>query len=304
MLSKRISVLAAIVVAATFVLSACSEDTTPVDTDIEVSAPTNLTASSADKAIFLTWDASVDESASNFGSYDITVFNRTTNDYQTPLSAGKGVHSIRVDGLTNGTRYVFTIRSVTELGKISSDYAEIEWSPAFRQNLDVTGASIKVYATTSSMFNSALDMYNAAGKAEVIPQSGQEFRDRGDLFVYALNNTSAMMIKSPAEANNQGMVTQFSTATAVSTDNMDDALAMEPPADGSYTLKEFEVPTGIATTGKVYFGRLVRTDGKYYFRMQVVKENGKLIQGSGADRYVTLKISFQNTPDNPFAKRR
>lgn len=301
---KRFLIIPALLFGLTVGFSACTEDDNPVDTDPVVSAPTNLKASSADKAIFLEWDASVDEDASNFGSYDITVFNRTTNDFEIPRNAGAGVHSIRIDGLDNGTRYVFTVRSVTELGKISSDYAEIEWSPAYRQNLDATGKVIKVYATTSTMYNSALDMYNAEGKAEVIAQSGQVFKDRGDMYVYAMNNTSPLMIKSPAEANNKGMETQFSTAAAVMTDNMDAALALDPPSDGSYTLNELTVPAGSVTAGQVFFGRLVRGDGKYYFRMQVVRTGSSLIQGSGADRYVELKISFQNTPDNPFAKQK
>jgi hypothetical protein len=69
-------------------------------------------------------------------------------------------------------------------------------------------------------------------------------------------------------------------------------------------LKEITLSDITVNTGKVYFGRLVRGTDFYYFRMLVKRgANGKLIQGSGNDRYVELAISFQNAPNNPFAKQ-
>ncbi|MBN1448053.1 MAG: fibronectin type III domain-containing protein, partial [Bacteroidetes bacterium] len=271
--------------------TACDEEDNPVTTDPDVAAPTNLKAASGDGTIFLSWTPSIDETADNFGGYDITVLNKSTNDTDTKF-AGKGVNYITISQLSsgrmiNGVRYQFTIRSVTELGKTSSDFATVEWSPAFRQNTDAMGLPIKVYATTSTQFNSAIDLYNANGNAEVIPQIGQTFQDRGDLYVYAAGTSGSLSLVSPAEANNQGLQTQFSNATPVNADNLDDQLASEPPADGTYTLKQIDIADAGVSTGRVYWGRLVRGSDHFYFRLLIKKgSNGKLIQGSGNDRYI------------------
>lgn len=288
--------LAALLAAGT---TACDDNTTdPVDTDPVLAAPTNLKAASANNAVFLSWTASIDEAESNFGSYEITVLNKATNETLAPRTAGKGINSIRVDGLTNGVRYQFTIRSVTNLGKEGTTFATIEWSPAVRQT------AVSVYATTSTTFNSAVDLYNANGDIEVIPQSGQTFKDRGDLYVFASSPNSTLEITSPDQANNQGLETQFSNATPVDIDDLNGQLATEPPANGTYTLKKLVVQTGTATAGRVYWGRIVRGNDMYYFRLLVKKGgNGSLVQGSGNDRFLEMGVSFQNAPNNPFAKQ-
>ncbi len=291
----------ALLVGVTFI--ACDEDTNPIDNDPDVSAPTNLKASSADGAVYLSWTLSSSESASNFGSYDIAILDKSTNQALSPKTASKGISSLRIDGLTNGTRYEFTLRSVTTAGKKSISFALVEWSPAVRQNFDAAGMLIKVYATTS-IFNSAIDLFNASGKAEVIPQAGQTFQDRGDLYVDAASPSAPLSLKSPAEANNQGMVTQFSSSASVDTDDLNTHLSSVPPLSNTYTLSEITLSDITVAAGKVFFGRLVRGSDYYYFRLLVKRgANGKLIQGSGDDRYVELTVSFQNIPNNPFSKK-
>jgi hypothetical protein len=284
--------------------TACDDNSTdPIDNDPVLSAPTNLKAASADGAVFLSWTASFDESESNFGSYSITIVNKASGQSLAPRTAGKGITSARIDGLTNGVRYQFTIRSVTNLGKDGTTMATIEWSPAVRHNSDKNGVPIKVYATTSTAFNSAVDLHNEQQMAEVIPQIGQVFRDRGDLYVNATSTSSSLEIVSPDQANNQGMETQFSNASPVDMDNLDGQLATEPPTDASYTLKKLTVQTGSASAGRIYWGRIVRGSDKYYFRLLVKKGgNGSLVQGTGNDRFLEMGVSFQNAPNNPFAK--
>ncbi|MFZ1731111.1 MAG: fibronectin type III domain-containing protein [Bacteroidota bacterium] len=301
----RIMTLVALAALLSSAFTACDSTTTdPVDTDPVLERPTNLRAGSADGATFLSWTASIDESASNFGSYEISILNQSTNETLAPRTAGKGITSLRVDGLTNGVRYLFTIRSLTNLGKEGTTYSMVEWSPAARQNTDNNGLPIKVYATTSSSFNSAIDLYNDLGKAEVIPQSGQVFQDRGDMYVFAASATSALEVISPDQANNKGMATQFSSVAPLDFDNLDGQLAADPPADATYSLNKLTIATGSATAGRIYFGRIVRGTDKFYFRMLVKKGSaGSLIQGTGNDRFVEMAVSFQNAPNNPFAKK-
>lgn len=303
---KHFRILTLIALAAVFAtFTACDENTTdPVDTDPAVAAPTNLKAASADDAVFLSWTASIDENASNFGSYDIVVLNKSTNETLAPRTVGKGINSVRIDGLTNGVRYQFTVRSVTDLGKESTNFATVEWAPAVRQNTDNNGVPIKVYATTSTSFDSGVDLYNAMGRAEVIPQADAVFRDRGDLYVYAPNTTADLEIISPDLANNQGLATQFSTVGPIDGDNLDELHADQPPTNGSYSLKKLMISTGTVSAGKVYFGRIVRGTDMYYFRMLIKRgSNGSLVQGSGNNRFVEMAVSFQSAPNVPFAKQ-
>lgn len=291
----------ALVVSLTF--TACDEESDPITPDTEVAAPTNLMAASDNNAVVLSWTLSVDESASNFGTYNIVVFNLATNQEEKQVTVPKGVSSYAITSLTNGVRYQFTIRSITELGTASTDFATVEWSPAYRQNTEVNGLPIKVYATTSTAFNSAIDLYNADGKAEVIPQSGAEFKARGDLYVYASSANSTLSIISPMEANNQGLETQFSNASPADVDNLNNQLASEPPAGSTYTQKEITLDNGGVNSGRVYWGRLVRGTDHFYFRMLIKKgTNGKLVQGTGNDRFIEMVVSFQDAPNNPFAK--
>ena len=292
----------AMLVAATFV--ACDEESDPITPDPEVAAPTNLTAASADAAVWLSWTASADVNEDNFGGYMLSILNTSTNQqHSNPIPIGAGLTSVRIDGLTNGVRYIFTLRSVTDLGNESTNYASVEWSPAVQQTQDAGGNLIKVYATTSNSFPSAIDLYNDAGLAEVISQAGTEFTERGDLYVFASSSSSTLSLKSPAEANNQGLETQFSNASPVDVDDLADQLASEPPANSTYTQKELTLDNGAVTSGRVYWGRLVRGNEYFYFRLLLKKgSNGKLVQGDGNDRYVEMNVSFQNAPNNPFAK--
>lgn len=295
----------ALAILVTVAFTACDEDTdNPVDTDPEVAAPTNLMAASDDGAVYLSWTPSVDESASNFGSYSIDVLNLSNNQSSTPITAGAGISSVRIDGLTNGVQYAFTLRSVTDQGKESTDFAMIEWSPAERNDLDMDNNLIRVYATTSSLPLSGIDLYTDGGQTEVLSQAGTEFQERGDLYVFAASTSDVLKLMSPAEANNQGLETQFSSQAAVETDDLDDQLASEPPATSSYTLSEIQPDNGQVGAGHVFWGRLVRGNDHFYFRLLIKRgSNGRLVQGTGADRYFEMVVSFQNAPNNPFAKK-
>lgn len=295
---KKFRVL--LVVALLAFAAACDEDSTgPIDAD--VSAPTNLRAASASEAIILNWTPSVSESQDNFGGYRITVLNKETNaSFFENAPKGNG-HTIL--NLQNGTRYKITVAAVTSADKESASPPSIEWAPAVRRDVNQAGQAIRVYSTTSINFNSAVDLYNASGICEVIPQSGQEFRDRGDLFVYAPDGTSNfLVIRSPSAANNQGMETQFSTVS-YNADDLDAQYVTTPPATGTYTSPEVTITNAAVNSGKVIYGRLERGSDYYYFRLLVKREaGGKLVQGSGIDRYLEFVVSYQHIRNVPFAK--
>ena len=292
----RVLLLTTLLVFAT----ACDEETTgPIDAD--VSAPTDLRAASDNEAIILNWKPSVSESHDNFGGYKVTVKNTETNQSffeNAPKGSGH-----RIDNLSNGTRYEITVHAMTSQDKASIDAAVIEWAPAIRRDVNQLNQEIRVYATTSTTFNSAVDLFNASGVCEIIPQVGDVFRDRGDLYVFAPNETSNfLVIKSPSTANNQGLETQFSTVFYNAND-LDAQFATTPPASATYTSAEVTIPNSPVNEGKGVYGRLKRGTDSYYFRLLVKKvDNGKLVQGSGADRCLEFVVSYQHVRNVPFAK--
>jgi hypothetical protein len=292
----RVLIIAALLV---FVAACDEESTGPIDAD--VSAPTDLRASSDNEAVILFWTPSVSESQDNFGGYRITVFNKETNQSffaNAPKGSGH-----RIANLSNGTRYDFTVHAVTSQDKPSAESRTIEWAPAVRRDVNQNNQEIRVYATTSTTFNSAVDLFNASGVCEVIAQSGQDFKDRGDLYVFAPSETSNfLVIRSPSTANNQGLETQFSTVT-YDADDLDLQFATTPPSSATYTTAEVTIPNAPVNIGKVIYGRLKRGTDHNYFRLLIKRgSNGKLVQGSGADRYLELSVSYQVVRNVPFAK--
>lgn len=299
-MEKRFRIL--LVVMLLFAFSACDEESTNEPVDPDVAAPTNLRASSSDQAVILRWDPSSSEGQENFGGYKINVKNQddnTSNVFNAPRGDG-----YTVIGLDNGTRYVFTVWAVTTQDKESPTSVGIEWAPAIRRSENQIGEAIRVYATTSTQFNSAVDLFNPSGVTEVIPQAGTEFQDRGDFYVFAPgNNSNFLEIRSPSTANNQGMVTQFSSVT-YDADDLDEHYTTTPPRVSSFTNQEVSITNAAVSTGKIVYGRLSRGSNYYYFRLLVKRGNdGKMVQGTGADRYLEFDVSYQHIRDVPFAKQ-
>ncbi|MCB2206478.1 fibronectin type III domain-containing protein [bacterium] len=299
-MEKRFRIL--MIVALLVVFSACDEESTNEPVDPDVAAPTNVRASSSDEAVILHWDPSSSEGQENFGGYKINVKNEDDNT-STVVNAPRG-DGHTVTGLLNGTRYVFTIWAVTTQDKESPTSVAIEWAPAIRRYVNQTGDPIRVYATTSSTFNSAVDLFNASGIAEVIPQAGQEFRDRGDLYVDAPNTTSNFLrIVSPDAANNEGLETQFSTVS-YDADDLDEQFATTAPSTATYSKHDISITSAQVSAGKVIYGRLSRNNKYLYFRLLVKRgAAGSMVQGSGADRYLEFDVSYQHVADVPFAKK-
>ncbi len=299
-MEKRFRIL--LIFALLFTFSACDEDSTNEPIDPDVSAPTNVRASSADEAVILHWDPSSSEGQDNFGGYKINVLNKDDNS-SSVVNAPRG-DGFTVPNLQNGTRYLFTIWAVTTQEKESASSVGIEWAPAIRRDVNQDGNPIRVYATTSTQFNSAVDLFNPSGVTEVIPQAGTEFKDRGDFYVFAPNNTSNFLeIRSPSTANNQGMVTQFSSVT-YDADDLDEQYTTTSPRVSTYTNQEVSIPNAAVSAGKVVYGRLSRGSSYYYFRLLIKRgTEDRLVQGSGADRYIEFDVSYQHIRDVPFAKK-
>lgn len=289
-----------------FGFAACTDDDdnpiTPVD---DLVPPTSLKAFSDDGAVGLAWTPSASETQANFEQYRIIVFDVTANDTLNHYLAQAG-NGAMVGQLTNGRRYKFHVYAEDNTGKLSDNFVFVTWAPAVRQYSDTQGNQIEVYATTSANKPSGIDIYNSAGKAEVINQSDAAFQTRGDLYVFATSGTSqALEIRTAQNATvNPGPPAYFNSSIGtVTADNLSSGEMTSSPNVNDYTLTSVSIADGSATNGRLYFGKLVRGSDDFYFRMLVRSVNGKLVQGSGSERYLILEFSYQSTPNVPYAKR-
>ena len=280
--------------------------TTPDDPD--VSAPTNLKAYSDNNKIGLTWTASTSESQTNFATYEITVTASQTGQAVGVFNAAKGSTSYTITGLTNGTRYTAIVRSKTTKGKTSTDQANIEWAPAVRNATDKNGVSIDVYATTSTQPKSGVLLNGAGNLVEVVSQAQSYWKQNGDLFLYAATSSSTTLeLRSPHLAtNNTGDKTTQFWKNYYEVDNFDGGSAItSPPPVGEYTDSKIDLADASVSRSRVYFARIQGTGTNRHTVRILVKRgaNGKLVQGSGADRFIMLEVSLQTDPNNPFAKK-
>jgi len=285
-------------------LSTCSDNTPVEPSDPEVMGATNLRAYSAPIAVGLQWSSSHSEGQDNFGGYRITVINK--NDYsQRSVLAPKGSNGYIISNLTNGTRYQFIVHGVTIKGKASADSTSVEWAPAPWNTTDAQGQQIRIYATTSAL-PSGIDLFTDHGKSEILELTSPEFATRGDFFLYAQNSMSTTLeLRSPdLSITNPGLKTEFSNAPSFEADSFTEQYSTAPPSSATFMLSSITLTDKVVTKGRIFYGRLLRGSDKYYFRILVKKGMfEKYIQGAGSDRYIEIEVSFQSTPNVPFAKR-
>ena len=292
----------AVPLAAVLFIAGCTDDDTPI-TPVEttLAPPTNIRGASDDGSIHLLWQRSKDEGAEDWKQYVIKVYDNDDKD-TLDYAVGAGI-SATLTGLNNGTIYDIYIYSESTEGELSDEPSSVTWSPAKRITVDDNEDTIRVYATTSQ-FDSGLDIYNSQEEAELLPQSGSQFAERGDLFVYADNNSAALEIVAPQEASiNPGQVTLFADIDDIEASYFD-IYSTAPPADAFYRKTRITLPLDPVSSGRLYYGKIKRNAFDFFFRMIVVRGlNGKLVQGSDADRYIELRFSYQTERNVRFAKR-
>ena len=291
--------------------ASCDNSSTPVTPDADVTEPTNLQAYADDGKIGLTWTLSVSESQSNFGTYELTYWETGTSGNTQVANIQKGSSSYTITGLVNGKRYTAQLRSKTTAGKTSAGYATIEWSPAVRNSTDMNGQVINLYATTSAQPKSGMVFKNGSNQCEILSQAGADWANRGDIYFFAQSNTSQVLsIKSAHLATgNPGSKTTYFSTMSYDVDDMNASNAQSaPPALSTYTTTSIDFIDQASAKSKVYWGRIqglgADAASTYTVRFIVMKgANGKLIQGSAADRFITLQVSVQPVAGNPYAKK-
>ena len=114
--------------AAIFAFSACDNTDNPVNPAEKPQPPTDLQATSkSSSSILLKWTASASETSTDFKEYELRITGGA-NPIQ-PIPINKGITSVEVGNLDEGTVYTFSIYGKFNDGTVSETAAQIQWSP-------------------------------------------------------------------------------------------------------------------------------------------------------------------------------
>ncbi len=267
------------------------------------SAPNDLRASAGSSAVFLAWTPSSDANHPEFAGYRITV--RLSGDsVRQQIDLDKDSTCL-VTGLMNGNMYTLDVHSRATTGLLSTTSVSIEWSPAERRAQVAANQPLRVYAVTASGYPSAVDLWTPDLSVELLHLNTDAFRERASLYLHTLGNASALIIRSPELAFDPGPQTRFATGYEAEANSLNEQLASSPPDTAAYTATFITLPNGTYAKGRVYFGKLIRPGGDIYFRMLVKRgANGRMVQGTGENRYIEIEVSVQSAAGNVFAKWR
>ncbi len=266
--------------------SATTHDNTPPP-----APPSGLLATATSSTeIRLQWTASPDAGNSNFDKYELAYEPGGSSQ---PIAIGKEKTSYTVGELTAGTVYTFTLRARTTTGKASSD-ASISWAPARISPV------IRLYGSKSTM-GAGVDFEDNTGQIRVLT-----IADGGD-WDLAFDDSEPMQpaIGSPAQTiyvDNSFTFPNGALArrTYVSTNRYSDITNLEDMGDPSPLFVDKIEQLQIINSNKG-FAFVVQTEEGNYAKVLVLAKNGKVIQGSGNDTYIEVQISYQPTPNVPYA---
>ncbi len=276
---------------ATLIIVGCNENTTTVN-DTVPNAPTGLMATSlSSSSIALKWTG---PTAGTYTSYKLKM---TATGVDTTFTAASGTTAMTLTGLTEGTKYTFALTSVNGTA-VSTTAATVSWSPATRfTTLDgtSTGPDIRLYESSSDK-GSGLRLYNPTTKLpEILTVKGG-----GDLWDIGIDNKG---IADSVDAGSPGALSftiNNPRATLMgkiyhnvnSLDEIYETADLTVSSQGTYTLPN-------ASTGGHAF--VVKTADGNFAKILFKSVGGKILQGSGSDRYVTVEISYQMVAGVPYA---
>lgn len=212
--------------------------------------------------------------------------------------------SMTVTGLDVQAAYTFEVYAV-RAGAVSTPIS-ITWAPASRY----TGGTIRMYEKTSSN-GSGLILDPAKGGPANISIATPSTNVQLAIFV---TPNDQVMIGSAYGIDEYKSVDGFDrnvylsdSAYAVpSLDAWYDDLPIDQRIDEvNGNVSYFTFPGTMSTSGNILF--YVRTGSTpteyHYARVLMKNRGGKILQGTPPNRYIELEISYQNTPNLPYAKR-
>ena len=271
----------------------------------EVAPPTGLMAVSMDGAVMLKWTASA----------DADTYVVTWDDGTTELSTEDITYTeYKVEGLTNGTVYTFSVVAVDAAAE-ESDAATISWAAALRYTNDRDkGGILRIYARSVPSPDKGTGIViqqTGAFNASVGPTSA--FLSQIQLIADVQSNF--VRIGAPKSFTEFGQVAQFRNDVQISDNYVElsptvglDGWYNSASLEGLFTTNNtsnFNIQDQLSAGAGAAFAMRWGTAGSYrYARVFVVPgANGKLVQTDNeGDPFVEIRISYQSAQGVPYAK--
>lgn len=275
--------------------------TNPPPSETTIAGPSHLRAYSVDStSVGLTWSVSTQEADTNLINYLLAIRD-TLGNSRPSLTFVKGTAGTVVTGLQEGVVYVFTIRANVTSGAISNDSSTVRWSPAKRLDSEA-GAPINVFETADQNHPSGLDIYSPSSDGPVTRSLTGAGNQLIDVFVETQSGSSDLKINSASLSNvipAPQRITSFCPDSVTSSNDLNTDPRLTPPPASSFSTLSITVPASGATNGRIYWGK---TNDGNYFRMLIVYNGTSLISGPTGQRFITVKLSYQRTAGNPYAR--
>lgn len=289
----------------------CNENPTDPVNPGTLGAPTGLQASSMSAtSVGLRWNA-VTGATSYLVSWT-PVGNPAAQSGNVTVSTT----SAAANNLTAGVRYTFSVQGVNADGNGTA--ATMDWAGAGRYTQNTGGADAANPSTTlriyefDSQYGSGVVLNPALGG----PKTVSTVVERPGLVQLAIFVTGDNVIIGSAGGfpeyrgvNNPAKFDQnvFISNTTFAVNSLNEWYVANPintyidSVDGN--VSAFTIPNASTNVGQGFFVR-IGTAGAYNYARVLVKTgaNNRILQGSGNNRYVELEVSYQTTPNLPFAK--
>lgn len=288
-----------------FTITSCDETTGP-DSGTTPQPVTNLRATSLnDSTVKLVFTPSTSEGNTLFKEYEVAV--KIGTEAKETLKFNKGVNSLEITKLVRGTKYTFDIVSVYTDGK-KSLAASITWSPANMYSKNNNDAEIKMYEYVSD-FGSGLSLFDASDNT---PKT-LKVTDGGNWHVGINSKVSTKLIFGSAKLLDFSFTTQPKTIveildTPFETVSLEELFDNKPMDDvtyeSRYAERTFDLNTISGTKNLAFYVRLknTSTSSYNYAKVLLVRTATGFLQGSTGNRYVQAIVSYQKTPNVPYAK--
>lgn len=256
-------------------------------------APTGLqvhTVSSTELA--LRWTAASDAGVPEFAGYELSYSPGSA----APILLDKQATSYTVGGLTAGTVYTFTLKSHSTNGK-SSEPVQFSWSPARLSQV------FRLYSNASTIGGQGVDLDGDNGAPLVLDKNQP---DEWDL-VFDDTDAGWPAIGAPGQSIYVNDDFEYpngtvSKRTYVSIVRYEDINSLSDiPENEALNAGKIE-QLQVLNTDKS-FAFIVQTEEGNYAKVLVISHNGQIVQGSGADRYIEVQVSYQPNPNVPYALR-
>lgn len=295
---------------ATLLLVSCNENDVIDPGAVAPNAPTSLMAQSRNGAVGLKWTAPV-TGAVPTGYRVMYRESGTTGSFIAVNVVGTGTTGV-VNGLTNGKAYDFMVHALNDT-LVSPASNTITWAPAAR-----TTTALRLYSSKNSSEGSGAAIWRAGGSAPVVLTigEGQEwdicFDDKDSI------GAGGAVIEVPAKICSPGFSRyvdnnfEFPNGSEAKTTYWGAQLTNITSLDDLYESTVLTVPdkaedafqiVGITGTGN--WGSVIaskNSDGSFNFgRVMMVRTGGTFIQGSGANSYIDIIVSYQTVKNLPHA---